>query len=77
MPGQAPKVDHERCIGCAVCYSVCPADPNVFVIKEGRSWVAHPEACNACGACVENCPTQAIQLVPAEEAGPKPPSPEK
>ncbi len=72
MSKKAPKVDHNLCIGCGVCFSVCPANPTVFVIKDGKSWVAHPEACTECGTCVQNCPVQAIKLVPVEEAGPKP-----
>ncbi|RLF17175.1 MAG: 4Fe-4S ferredoxin [Thermoprotei archaeon] len=72
MAKRAPKVDHEKCIGCAVCYSVCPASPNVFEIKDGKAWVAHPEACTECESCVQNCPVQAITLVDVSEAGPKP-----
>lgn len=57
-----PIVDESLCIACGACHDVCPADPNVFVIKD-KSKVIHPEACIGCGQCVEACPTEAIELV--------------
>ncbi|GAB6098570.1 4Fe-4S binding protein [Halanaerocella petrolearia] len=56
-----PVVDQDQCIACGVCKSVCPADPNVFEIKEASN-VVNPESCIACGACVENCPVSCIEL---------------
>ena len=54
------EVVSERCIGCGLCDIVCPA--NVFALDEttGKSDVTNPEACQACGACIENCPKEAI-----------------
>ncbi len=57
-----PKVNKKLCIGCGACQSVCPADPNVFEIKDGKSNVSHPKACIHCGACEENCPVNAIKI---------------
>ncbi len=56
------KVDHEKCTGCGTCVEVCPADPVVFEIREGKSHVVHPEACMECQACVESCPEGAISM---------------
>jgi len=55
-----PKVDHEKCIGCGACVSVCPV--GVFELKEGKSHVASPDRCTECEQCVKNCPMNAITL---------------
>lgn len=54
------EVVSERCIGCGLCDIVCPA--NVFCCDDetGKSKVANLHACQACGACIENCPKGAI-----------------
>ena len=56
-----PYVDEDTCIACGTCHEVCPADPNVFEIRD-KSKVVNPEACIECGACEENCPVEAITL---------------
>ncbi|MEG6521912.1 4Fe-4S binding protein [Desulfotomaculum sp. 1211_IL3151] len=57
-----PVVNEETCIACATCEGVCPADPNVFEVRD-VSKVVNPDACTECGACVDNCPTSSIQLI--------------
>lgn len=54
------EVIAEKCISCHVCDIVCPA--NVFEQNsETRKYeVVNLDACQACGACIENCPTDAI-----------------
>lgn len=51
----------EQCIGCGLCTTVCPA--NVFAMDSatGKSGVVNLDACQACGACIENCPKEAIE----------------
>jgi ferredoxin len=57
-----PRVDNDKCQGAGDCYEVCPADPKVFEIRDGKSHVANPDACIECGACEAACPTGAITL---------------
>lgn len=52
----------ERCKGIWQCYEVCPVDcwtpdyaQRVVIFHDG-------ERCIACGACVLQCPEQAIEL---------------
>jgi len=49
----------EPCFGCKYtdCVTVCPAD----CFYEGESMLfIHPDECIDCGACVPECPPQAI-----------------
>lgn len=57
-----PKVDISKCQGAGDCYDVCPADPKVFEIKDGKSHVVNPDACIDCGACEASCPVGAITM---------------
>lgn len=57
-----PKVDKVKCEGHGDCYDVCPADPNVFEIKDKKAEVVNPDACIECGACEAACPVDAIVL---------------
>ena len=57
-----PVVDEELCIGCGNCVEICPA---VFQLKEEKSLVMDPEACEFIGCCEaaeENCPVEAITI---------------
>ena len=49
----------EPCFGCkhTHCVVVCPCD----CFREGEQMLfIDPESCTECGACVAECPTQAI-----------------
>ena len=55
-------LDHEGCIGCGLCVSVCPA---VFrLAADGRAEVSDPpvsgEEQEMCRAAAQNCPVSVI-----------------
>lgn len=54
------EVVEDKCISCHMCDIVCPA--GVFGLNnDTRKYeVVNLDACLACGACIENCPTDAI-----------------
>lgn len=56
-----PKVDKEKCIGCGACVAVCP---EVFELRNGKSFVKNPKGCNKCDckAAADACPVRAITL---------------
>lgn len=59
-----PVVDHDLCIGCAVCEDTCP---EVFEIKDdGLSYVINddpePELQDRVRECIDLCPTDAISV---------------
>jgi ferredoxin len=54
----AAKVEHDKCIGCRNCISVCPVQ--AIVIEEGKAKIG--EKCIECCACAHVCPVDAIDL---------------
>lgn len=62
LRGLQIHLDTEKCTGTWQCYEVCPVGcwtPN----REKRKVIFHdPELCIACGACVLQCPEDAIEL---------------
>jgi len=61
-----PVVDHDLCIGCGVCAEFCP---EVFEIKNEKSWVIGPDKCGTCdcGEAAASCPVDAIELAEDDE----------
>ena len=58
-----PVIDPKLCNGCLTCYRMCPQD--VFAFSRGKMkipQVAYPQECWYCGACVVDCPREAIRL---------------
>lgn len=56
-----PIIDDETCVSCGVCFDVCSED----VFGEMEQYPVrpkYPDECWHCGACVIDCPTQAIKL---------------
>lgn len=51
------QCDHEKCVSCGKCKSVCPMD--VDVTDNSRKRVNGTE-CILCMECVKNCPTKAL-----------------
>lgn len=57
-------VNVEKCVGCKVCYSICP----VLAIKmENKKAVIAESKCFGCGNCEQRCPKYAITMVPRSE----------
>ena len=54
------KLDEEKCLGCGMCFTVCPHA--VFDGCNGRPRIVDHDACMECGACARNCPTEAVTV---------------
>ncbi len=57
------ELDREACQGRAICWEVCPK--NCYVIDNGihKAVIALPDACVQCGACVVQCPEDALAFI--------------
>ena len=56
------KINHRRCRGCKRCYEVCPSDIFEFDDRLYLLEVAYPDECWYCGACIYECPEDALEL---------------
>lgn len=55
------KIDKEKCIGCALCESICPA---VFVMKGDKAELKAKESSKPCvKEAAESCAVKAIELL--------------
>ncbi|NLD06336.1 MAG: 4Fe-4S dicluster domain-containing protein [Synergistaceae bacterium] len=60
------NVDEDKCIGCRMCVMACPFG-NIAFDRVAKVAIK----CNHCGGeplCVEFCPTEAIEYLPADTA---------
>ncbi|MFA4871841.1 MAG: 4Fe-4S binding protein [Patescibacteria group bacterium] len=66
-----PEVDHEKCIGCAMCERVCPEGiffPTGEKNKAGKIvYEKDLDYCKGCGLCAEICPVKAIIMAKEEK----------
>ena len=60
----AIKINHDRCIQCVGCASVCPA---MAIELDGLRMKFYPEKCINCKACIRACPANCISLVEEKE----------
>ena len=52
------EIDPGFCTGAAQCADVCPAD--VYQVVDGKVEAGNIGECVECGACQEECPSNAI-----------------
>lgn len=60
LVGDKVTVNHNRCVGCAICVKKCPI--SVFDITEGKSIPNRELDCTFCGICKRACSYQAIKI---------------
>ncbi len=65
LRGLEIRFNPERCTGVWECYAVCPVGCWTPDYKNRVAIFHDGELCIACGACVLQCPENAIELKPA------------
>lgn len=58
-----PRVDQAKCVGCAACAHVCPADA-IEIVGSGAERLVRfmHKDCIFCGSCQDVCPSKAVEL---------------
>jgi ferredoxin len=54
-----PKVKAKECIGCGVCYNICPAKA---IIIKNKIAIIDKKSCIRCFCCQEFCPKGAMKV---------------
>ncbi|OGP55602.1 MAG: hypothetical protein A2V67_18605 [Deltaproteobacteria bacterium RBG_13_61_14] len=57
-------LDREKCRGDMICYSICPVGVFGELDPDKKITLPWQNACFACGACVKQCPHDALSLQP-------------
>lgn len=52
----------EKCSGCGLCDSLCPADAIYLDNDLSLPYLKYPEECWHCGSCKQDCPEGAIAI---------------
>lgn len=61
------ELDSAACQGRAMCWEVCPKNCYVIDTSIHKAAIALPDACVQCGACVVQCPEDALAFVGPKE----------
>ncbi len=60
-----------NCFECDGCLGACPEDA-VIKLGKGHRYRFDYDRCTGCGACYDQCPVHAIEMVPTDDAGERP-----
>lgn len=60
MPQVKTKINHEKCVACGKCTTVCKEKA---LIKEGKEIIYDKDKCVNCGKCADVCPFKAIDKI--------------
>jgi pyruvate ferredoxin oxidoreductase delta subunit len=61
---QRPVLDKEKCIKCAMCWIFCPE--MAYTKNAEGFYIVNLDYCKGCGICSNECPKDAISMVPEE-----------
>ncbi|MGC8606989.1 MAG: 4Fe-4S dicluster domain-containing protein [Vulcanisaeta sp.] len=54
-----------NCIGCGICWTICPKGVLTGKLRE-RASVLNESLCSGCFSCQNNCPYSAIKVIPIQ-----------
>jgi len=60
------RVDQDKCTGCGLCVSSCPA--GALAMVDGKAQLVRADHCDQLGVCIGECPFDAIEFVDVEES---------
>jgi NAD-dependent dihydropyrimidine dehydrogenase PreA subunit len=60
--GGRVRLDRDRCGGCLTCWDLCPVGVFEGLDPDDKVAFADAGACFSCGACVNQCPEEALSL---------------
>lgn len=56
------KIDYKKCIGCKLCYDICPMEVITWDEDMQMPVMTYWEECWHCGICWMDCPKRAIDV---------------
>lgn len=56
-------LDQDKCIQCLICKTVCPKGCFEYDEVENKMEIRYPVKCIKCGACIVQCPTDALIFI--------------
>ena len=62
---ERPDWHEEKCTHCMICWVFCP-DSSIKVSNR-KMYAIDYDHCKGCGICAQECPTNAIDMVPEGE----------